>query len=73
MTSPGDELSFAVPDGINPLLTTAIASVMDAFDRAFAELWSRPDAPAVMEGFLSGRIAFHLERDGLLIAERVDA
>jgi hypothetical protein len=65
-----DELSFAVPEGINPLLATAIVSVMGEFDRAFAELWSRPDGPAVMEGFLSGRIVFQLERRGLTIAER---
>jgi hypothetical protein len=66
----GEELPFAVPEDINPLLATAIVSVMGEFDRAFAELWSRPNGPAVMEGFLSGRIVFQLDRRGLLIVER---
>ena len=58
---------------LNPLFVSAIESVTGEIARAFGEMWLRPDGPALMEGFLSDRIAFQIDRGGLLIARRPDA
>ena len=58
-------------DHINPLLRTAVESVTRAMAEAFDELWTKPDAPRVMEGFLADRISFVIRRGGVLVVERV--
>ncbi|MFD2028961.1 hypothetical protein [Promicromonospora aerolata] len=51
----------------NPILTEAVESIMTAAADAFAEVWSRPNAPQLVEGFLAGRVSFHVERSGLSV------
>jgi hypothetical protein len=51
----------------SPLLLHAIEAVTKEMARAFDVVWSRPDAPLLMEQFLAGELVFGIARDGLTI------
>jgi hypothetical protein len=55
---------------INPLLRPIVEAVTVAMASAFDEVWTRPDAAALAEGFLDGRVVFQLDRSGVLILDR---
>jgi hypothetical protein len=55
---------------VNPLLQRIVESVTTEMARAFGEIWSRPDAAVLAEGFLDGRTLFLVERSGVTILER---
>jgi hypothetical protein len=57
---------------LNPLMIQAVESVTAEMARAFDVIWSRPDAPALMEQFLAGRVAFTVDRGGVNILARPD-
>jgi hypothetical protein len=60
-------------EGINPLLAHAVEAFTRATATAFLRVWTRDDAPAVMEKFLSREIVFVVTLDELqvLAADRV--
>jgi hypothetical protein len=55
---------------INPLLRPAVEAIIVAMAGAFDDIFTRPDAPAIVEAFLDDRLEFHVARDGVLIVER---
>jgi hypothetical protein len=55
---------------INPLLVPIVAAVTVAMAGAFDQIWTRPDAVALAEGFLDGNVVFQVDRSGVLILER---
>jgi hypothetical protein len=59
-------------EAINPLLRDAVEAVIKAMAGAFDTVWTRPDAAALMERFLDGRLVFQVDRSGVLILDRAD-
>jgi hypothetical protein len=59
-------------EAISPLLRPAVEAVIKAMAEAFDEVWTRPDAPQLMAGFLDGTVVFQLDRSGVLILQRTD-
>lgn len=53
----------------NELMLAAADSIMRAVSGAFDQVFARPDAAAVVEGFLAGRVTFHIRRDGLEVLD----
>lgn len=51
----------------------AMVSITEAMAKAFDEVWSRPDAGVLAFGFLEGRIAFQVNRYGVLILAEPEA
>jgi hypothetical protein len=56
----------------NPLVLEAVESITKGMAQAFDQVWSRPDAPRLVELFLSDRLVFQIDRQGVTIAERPD-
>jgi hypothetical protein len=56
--------------GFNPLLRPIVEAVTVAMAGAFDQVWSRPDAVALADGFLEGTVVFEVDRSGVLIVER---
>ena len=54
----------------NELLEHAVDSIMRGMSEAFDRVWSRPDASALVAGFLDDRIVFQIDRGGVTIAAR---
>jgi hypothetical protein len=57
---------------INPLLRAGVEAFVVQMAAAFDEVWTREDAAELMVAFLDGRLAFQLDRSGVLILERAD-
>jgi hypothetical protein len=57
-------------EAISPLLRPAVEATIVAMAGAFDEIWTRPDAVALMEAFLDGRLVFQIDRTGILILEQ---
>jgi hypothetical protein len=55
---------------VSPVLRPLVEAVTKAMAEAFDEVWTRPDAPALMEAFLDGRCLFQVDRHGVLILDR---
>ena len=56
----------------NELLAHAVDSIMRGMSEAFERVWQRPDAPALVAGFLDDRVAFQIDRGGITIAARTE-
>lgn len=56
-------------DEINPILYMAVEKVTEAMATAFDEIWRRPNAAEIMEGFLDGLVSFVVRNNGILIVE----
>jgi hypothetical protein len=54
-------------EGINPLMAHAVEAFTRATATAFLKVWTRDDAPAVMEKFLSREIVFVVTLDELQV------
>ena len=61
MTNPLDDTP------INPLLHDAVEAITRGMSEAFEQVWSRPDAAQLAEGFLDGHITFAVDRQGISI------
>ena len=59
-------------DPRNELLARAVDSIMRGMSDAFDLVWQRPDAAALVAGFLGDRVVFQIDRAGVTIAERPD-
>jgi hypothetical protein len=57
---------------ISPLLQPVVEAFVVQMAAAFDQVWTRPDAVALAEGFLDGRVVFQVDRSGVLILDRVD-
>jgi len=51
----------------NPIFQAAIEAVTEEMARAFDEVWSRPNAVEMLDGFLAGSVRFVIGREGLLV------
>lgn len=54
----------------NPLLRPVVEAVTIEMAGAFDDIWTRPDAAELAEGFLDGRVVFLVEHDGVTILQR---
>lgn len=52
---------------MDELLQSAVEAVTVAMAGAFDEIWSKPNAAMVMDGFLGGTVRFVIERDGITV------
>jgi hypothetical protein len=63
-------------DPADDLLAAATAKGIDAIMRqvsaALDEMWARPDAPAIVSGFIAHRVVFVVDATGITFAERAD-
>lgn len=59
-------------DNTNDLMAKAVDSIMFGMSEAFSQIWTRPDAARIIEGFLDNRVVFQVDRLGITIAERTD-
>ena len=69
MTDPtqGNSMNPLDDSTINPLLHDAVTAITQGMAEAFEQVWSRPDADQLIEGFLEGNITFYLDRQGVTI------
>ena len=58
------------PEGMNPQLLAAVDRFAVASAESFAAIWSRPDAAATMERFLSDEVVFVITRDQVQVLAR---
>jgi hypothetical protein len=54
-------------EDFNPVLRPIIEAVTIAMAGAFDQLWLRPNAAELAEGFLAGRLVFVVARDGVTL------
>lgn len=54
-------------DHLNPILLRAVESITKAMAESFDQIWTRDDAPQLVDGFLAEQISFVIRRDGVLI------
>jgi hypothetical protein len=63
-------------DPADDLLAAATAKGADAIMRqvtaALEQMWARPDAPAIVRGFIANEVVFMLDATGITFAERTD-
>lgn len=55
------------------MLEETVGRVMVPIGEAFAQLWRQENAAELLDGFLAGRVTFHLKRDGIEVLEVVES
>jgi hypothetical protein len=65
-----DDLTPGPLEHIHPLLRPVVEAVTVAMAGAFDDIWSRPDAAVLADGFLDGTVLFLVARDGVTILRR---